>query len=315
MTKSKKLGVVMDPIHSINPKKDTSLALMLEAQKRGYELYCIEIHDLFLVGSEAFAQVQQVEVSEDTGHWFLTLGRTQMALGDLGLIFMRKDPPFDLEYIMATYILERAELAGSRVVNSPQALRDANEKVFTAWFPECCPPSLMTRNIPRLLEFLEELHKIVVKPTDRMGGQGIFVVEAGDPNARVILEEITKNETRFIQAQKYLPEIQTGGDKRIILIDGIPLEEGITRIPAGSDHRGNMAAGAKAQPYSLNDRDRWICKQLEPVLRKKGLSFVGIDIIGDFLTEINVTSPTGIREILTFSGIDGAGRLFDFLEK
>jgi len=217
---------------------------------------------------------------------------------------MRKDPPFDIEYIMSTYILEKAAAEGVLVVNNPQSLRDVNEKVFTIWFPQCCPPSILTRSKSLIKAFLNEHGKIVVKPTHKMGGQSVFVIEQGDPNTHVIIEEVTQSGAKYVQAQKYIPEITTKGDKRILLIDGLPVHCGIARIPGDEDHRGNLAAGATAQGFTLSERDHWICHQIGPVLKERGLLFVGIDVIGDYLTEINVTSPTGIREIKTIFNVD-----------
>ncbi|MBN7813667.1 glutathione synthase [Algoriphagus sp. H41] len=313
--KQKRLGIVMDPIQSINPKKDTSLALLLEAQTRGWQIEYMELNDLSLRDGRTEARMRKLRVADDPNFWFdiekLTFGN----LAELDLILMRKDPPFDIEYIMATYILERAEAEGVMVVNSPQGLRDANEKVFTAWFPQCCPPSLLSRSTGALREFLEHHHKIVVKPTSKMGGQSIFVISEGDPNTNVILEEMTHRESVYVQAQAYIPEIAEKGDKRIFLIDGIPLEYGIARIPGGDDHRGNLAVGARAEGFELGEREQWICAQIGPELKERGLLFVGIDVIGDYLTEINVTSPTGAREIEKIFQVSAAARLFDVLEE
>ena len=292
-----RIGVVMDPIDTIKPKKDTTLAFMIEAQSRGWEIAYMTLDDLFILNGEARGRARYVKVSQDTNRWYEILSEENLLLRELDLILMRKDPPFDMEYIMATYILEKAESEGTRVINNPRALRDVNEKVFTAWFPQCCPPSLFTRSKEAIKQFLKEHQKIVIKPTGKMGGQSIFVINQGDPNTNIIIEEMTRFGTCYVQTQAYIPEIEQTGDKRIILIHGVPVQHGIARIPGPGDHRGNMAAGATVQGFDLNDRDRWICKQLEPVLKERGLAFVGIDIIGDYLTEINVTSPTGVREI------------------
>lgn len=309
-----RIGVVMDPIESINPKKDTSLALMLEAQARGWQVEYLEMKDLFLRNGKAEGRMRRVKVFDDVLHWFEIGQETYGSLAELDVLVMRKDPPFDIEYIMATYILERAEMEGVLVLNRAQSLRDVNEKVFTAWFPQCCPPSLLTRSKAAIRDFLQVHHKIVVKPTAKMGGQSIFVIQEGDPNTNVIIEELTQKESCFIQAQAYLPEIVTKGDKRIILIDGEAIEFGITRIPKGDDHRGNLAVGAHAEGFELTERDKWICSQIGPELKKRGLFFVGIDVIGDYLTEINVTSPTGIREIGKIFDINIATRFFEVLE-
>ncbi|MBN9350311.1 MAG: glutathione synthase [Chitinophagaceae bacterium] len=309
-----RIGVVMDPIASIHPEKDTSLAFMLEAQQRGWEIVYMEMADLFLRDGRAEGRMRWVKVFNDLTGWFEFTGEEYGALGNLDVILMRKDPPFDIEFVMATYILERAEEEGALVVNNPRSLRDANEKVFTAWFPQCCPPSLLTRSVGAVKTFLETHGKIVVKPTNKMGGKSVYVIAKGDPNTNVILEEITGSGQRYIQAQKYIPEIETLGDKRIILIDSIPVDYGIARIPSEGDHRGNLAAGAKARGFELTERDRWICNQIGPVLKERGLLFTGIDVIGDYLTEINVTSPTCIREIDQIYHTHIAAVFFDVLQ-
>lgn len=313
MTKTK-IGVVMDPIQSIHPEKDTSLAFMLEAQKRGWEVVYIEMADLFLRNGRAEARMRRLNVFDDYENWFEFTGDDYGALSDLDVILMRKDPPFDVEFIMATYILEKAEQEGVLVVNNPGSLRDVNEKVFTAWFPQCCPPSLLTRSEKAIKSFLDTYGKIVVKPTNKMGGKSIFVIKKGDPNTNVIIEEVTGTGSRYIQAQAYIPEIETLGDKRIILIDGIPVDYGIARIPAKGDHRGNLAAGAGKKGFQLTARDRWICDQIGPALKERSLLFTGIDVIGDYLTEINVTSPTCIREIDKIFNTDIASLFFDSLQ-
>ena len=312
--KEYRLGVVMDPIESINPKKDTSLALMLEAQSRGWQIDYLEMKDLFLKDGRAEGRMRRMKLLDNPDRWHQVEEERYGPLSELNAIVMRKDPPFDIEYIMASYILERAEADGVLVLNRAQALRDANEKVFTAWFPQCCPPSVLTRSKSAIKDFLLLHHKIVVKPTSKMGGQSVFVISEGDPNTNVILEELTQRETCYIQAQVYIPEIIQKGDKRIILIDGEPVEFGITRIPGHGDHRGNLAVGARAEGFELSERDRWICSQIGPERKKRGLFFVGIDVIGDYLTEINVTSPTGIKEIDKIFHINIAARLFEVLE-
>jgi glutathione synthase len=308
-----RIGVVMDPIGSINPKKDTTLAFMLEAQSRGWQIEYLELGDLFISNGRSEGHMRRLKVCEDAKNWFEFIGEEYGALSDLDLILMRKDPPFDIEYIMATYILEKAEAEGTLVVNRPQSLRDVNEKVFISWFPQCCPPSLLTRSKNAIKAFLDIHDKIVVKPTYKMGGQSIFVIKKGDPNTNVIIEEITQSGTRFIQAQAYIPEIEILGDKRILLINGIAVDHGIARIPDSEDHRGNLAAGANAKGFSLTDRDHWICNQIGPTLKERGLLFVGIDVIGNYLTEINVTSPTCVREIDKLFKTNIASLLFDTL--
>jgi glutathione synthase len=308
-----RIGMVMDPIESINPKKDTTLAFMLEAQSRGWEIVYLTLGDLYLRNGRAEGFMRRLKVFDDPYHYYEITGEEYGPLGHLDLILMRKDPPFDIEFVMATYILERAELEGAIVLNRPASLRDANEKVFTAWFPQCCPPGLLTRSRKAILDFLDTHQKIVVKPTCLMGGQSIYVIAKGDPNTNVILEEMTQRDTRYVHAQGYIPDIKTKGDKRVLLINGIPVEQGIARIPGGTDHRGNLAVGATAEGFTLTERDRWICQQIAPSLVERGLFFVGIDIIGDYLTEINVTSPTGIREIRKIFQVDVATMLFDRL--
>ena len=269
--------------------------------------------DLYLNNGHAEGLMRKVKVFNDPDHWFEIESEEHLPLGDLDYILMRKDPPFDIEYIMATYILEQAEVEGAVVINKPQSLRDANEKVFTAWFPQCCPPSLLTRSKAAIKSFLDEHGKIVIKPTGKMGGQSIFVISKGDPNTNVIIEDITQRGNIFVQVQSYIPEIETIGDKRILLINGIPVDHGIARIPTHGDHRGNLATGAQAKGFALTERDKWICNQLAPTLKEKGLYFVGIDVIGDYLTEINVTSPTGVREIEKIFHINVPAMFFDAL--
>ncbi len=306
-----RIGFVMDPIETINPKKDTTLAFMLEAQARGWQVVYLTMEDLYLANGRAEGRMRTVKVFYDEHHWFEMVGEEQGSLGSLDLILMRKDPPFDMEYIMTTYILERAETEGALVINRPGSLRDVNEKVYTAWFPQCCPPALFTRSKQAIREFLDHHQKIVIKPTGKMGGRSVFVISRGDPNTNVIIEEMTQYGTLYVQAQAYVPEIVSGGDKRILLINGVPVEQAIARIPGKEDHRGNLAVGAQAKGILLSERDKWICGELAPVLKEKGLYFVGIDIIGDYLTEINVTSPTGVREIDKFFHINVSAIFMD----
>jgi glutathione synthase len=297
MSTSKRLGVVMDPIGAINYAKDTTLALLLAAQEHGFELAYLEQRDLILRDGVALGRMRPLTVRADPQGWF-TLGAAQIApLDTLDALLMRKDPPFDAEYVYSTYILERAELAGLLVANRPQGLRDMNEKVYTAWFPQCCAPTLITRDMGELAAFLAEKEKIVVKPLDGMGGHSIFVLARGDLNARVVFENLTDYGHRFALAQLYLPEIAESGDSRVLLVDGEPVPYALARIPDPADHRGNLAAGARGVGRPLNDRDRWLAAQIGPTLAEKGMLFVGLDVIGGFVTEINVTSPTGIREL------------------
>ncbi|MCI0436381.1 MAG: glutathione synthase [Gemmatimonadetes bacterium] len=287
----------MDPIGHIKPAKDSTLAMLLAAQARGWELLYLELGDVWLRDGEAWGRAAQIEVRNDLKDWY-SLGEPRLErLGALDVILMRKDPPFDTEYIYSTYILERAEVAGALVVNRPQGLRDMNEKVFTAWFPDCCAPTLITRSMADMAAFLAEQGKIVVKPLYGMGGRSIFVVERGDKNANVVFETLTDHGQRFAIAQRYLPEIATRGDARVLLIDGEPVPYALARIPAASDNRGNLAAGARGEGRPLSERDRWLASRIGPALRERGMMFVGLDVIGDYVTEINVTSPTGIREL------------------
>jgi glutathione synthase len=311
---TKKLGVVMDPIGSINYKKDSTLAMLLEAARRGWTIYYFEQKDLFLRDGLAFGKSKLLNVFQDQDHWFEFGAEQETPLASLNLILMRKDPPFDREYIYTTYILEQAERHGTLVANKSQSLRDANEKLFTAWFPACCPPTLVTRSHALLREFFHRHQDIICKPLDGMGGTSIFHLQPGDPNASVVFETLTGRETQYMMAQRFIPEI-TAGDKRILLIDGDPIPFALARIPGKGEWRGNLAAGARGVAQPLTARDRWICEQVGPVLREKGLYFVGIDVIGDFLTEINVTSPTCIRELDEQCNLNISEILFDCLEK
>ncbi|RME36005.1 MAG: glutathione synthase [Gammaproteobacteria bacterium] len=309
-----RLGVVMDPIAAINPVKDSTLAMLLAAQRRGWELHYMEPGDLYLRDGEAFARRRSLAVRDDQQEWYGFTGEQEGPLSGLDLILMRKDPPFDMEYIYTTYLLERAEQEGVLVVNRPQSLRDANEKLFTAWFPQCCAPTLVCRDMGRLRAFIAEQGEAVLKPLDGMGGASIFRLAEGDPNTSVVLETLTRHGTRTIMAQRYLPEI-VEGDKRILLVDGEPVDHALARIPAAGETRGNLAAGGRYEGRELSARDRWICGQVGPELRRRGLVFVGIDVIGDYLTEVNVTSPTCIRELDALYGLDIAGTLMQALER
>jgi len=317
MSKSSRvrLVVVMDPIGAIKPAKDSTLRILLAAQARGWELFYAELKDLWLRDGIAWGRLAPLKVMDDSTRWF-SLGRSASSkLGDFDVILMRKDPPFDTEYIYSTYILDRAQLQGALVCNRPQGLRDMNEKVYTAWFPECCAPTLITRDMHDMGEFLSEHGKAVCKPLDGMGGKSIFVLEQGDKNRNVVFETLTDYGTRYAIVQRYLPEIVTAGDCRIILVDGEPVPFALMRIPNPEDNRGNLAAGARAESRALNDRDRWLCAQIGPKLRAAGMIFVGLDVIGDYVTEINVTSPTGIRELNTKHAIDIGAMLVDAIDK
>jgi glutathione synthase len=308
--KPKRIGIVMDPIGSITPAKDSSLAMLLEAQARGHELVYYEMNDLHLVAGVARGVGRSLTVTDSATDWFSLGTAVDEPLGNLDALLMRKDPPFDMEYIYSTYILERAEAQGVLVLNKPASLRDINEKAFTAWFPECCPTTLITRNMQELRDFRDAEGTIVVKPLDGMGGKSIFVVSAGDNNANVIFETLTREGTGFAMAQSYIPEI-IDGDKRIILVAGATPDYALARVPGKDDNRGNLVVGATGEIRELTDRDRWICAQVGPELRRRGVLFAGLDVIGDYLTEINVTSPTGIREIHKLAGVNLAASLFD----
>lgn len=308
-----KLGVVMDPIDRINIDKDTTFAMLLEAQSRCWELYYMELKDLFMCNGRAMARTRCMQVRRDRSQWYTFSSEREVALDQLDVILMRKDPPFDQEYIYATYLLERAENQGVYVVNKPQSLRDANEKLFTAWFPHCCPPTLVTRDPRRIRGFLQENQQIILKPLDGMGGASIFHIRPDDPNISVILEAMTMHGSRFVMAQKFLPEIKQG-DKRILIVNGEPIPFALARIPAQGETRGNLAAGGSAEGRELTERDRWIAGQVGPTLKDKGLVFAGLDVIGDYLTEINVTSPTCVQELDKQFGLNISARLMDHIE-
>jgi glutathione synthase len=311
MSTVRRLGVVMDPIGAISYPKDSTLAMLLAAQARGFALSYLEQGDLMLRDGIALGRTRPLTVRADPQGWF-TLGQPATEpLGRLDCILMRKDPPFDTEYIYSSYILERAEAQGALVVNRPQGLRDMNEKVYTAWFPQCCAPTLVTRDMGEMGAFLREHGRIVVKPLEGMGGRSIFVLAAGDLNTRVVFETLTDYGQRFAIVQRYLPEIATTGDSRVLLVDGDPVPYALARMPSPQDHRGNLAAGAKGVARPLNDRDRWLAREIGPAMAARGMMFVGLDVIGGFVTEINVTSPTGIREIDKQSGTDVGGLLLD----
>ncbi|MBE9532810.1 MAG: glutathione synthase [Proteobacteria bacterium] len=311
---SRHIGIVMDPISEITIKKDSSFAMLLAAQAKGWSLYYMEQQDLFLQQGIVSASMKPLQVMEDSEQWY-QLGESQtLPLADLDVILMRKDPPFDMEYIYSTYLLEQAQSAGVLVVNNPQSLRDANEKLFTAWFPQCCPATLVTRQAGLIRDFQRQYDDIILKPLDGMGGASIFRVKANDPNFSVIIETLTDHGRTSIMAQQFIPEISEG-DKRILMINGEPVPYALARIPAKGETRGNLAAGGRAEGRPLTERDRWICQQVGPKLREKGLLFVGLDVIGDYLTEINVTSPTCIRELDQQFNLNIAGDLMTSIEQ
>ncbi|MDF3006853.1 MAG: gshB [Enterobacter kobei] len=309
-----KLGIVMDPIADINIKKDSSFAMLLEAQRRGYELHYMEMADLYLTNGEARARTRLLSVEQNYDKWYEFGSEQDIDLASLNVVLMRKDPPFDTEFIYATYILERAEEKGTLIVNKPQSLRDCNEKLFTAWFADLTPETLVTRNKAQLKAFWEKHHDIILKPLDGMGGTSIFRVKEGDPNLPVIAETLTELGSRYCMAQNYLPAIKDG-DKRVLVVDGEPVPYCLARIPQGGETRGNLAAGGRGEPRPLSESDWDIARRVAPTLKAKGLIFVGLDIIGDRLTEINVTSPTCIREIEAVFPISITGMLMDAIEK
>jgi glutathione synthase len=305
--------MVMDPIGSITPYKDSSLAMLLEAERRGAEIHYLEQKDLRLVSGEALGQSTLLHVRDNDDDWFDLGEQQQIELGQLDAILMRKDPPFDMEYVYTTYILDRAKLDGALIVNDPEALRNMNEKAYTAWFPDITPATLITRSMDDMKAFLAEHGHVVAKPLDGMGGRSIFVVTQGDKNANVVFETLTDYGSKFAMAQVFIPEI-SAGDKRILLIDGEPVPHVLARIPSDEDNRGNIVAGAAAVGQPMSARDQEICEIVGPVLRDAGVIFAGIDVIGDYLTEVNVTSPTGIRELDTQFDLNIAGKLFDAIE-
>jgi glutathione synthase len=309
------LAVVMDPIADIKYSKDSTLAMLLSAAANGFELWYLELEDLFLRDGVACGHARPLQVQADPQRWFELAPAATRRLGDFDVILMRKDPPFDTEYIYASYILQRAEEQGALVVNRPQGLRDMNEKVYTAWFPQCCAPTLITRNMSDMHAFLREHDKIVCKPLDGMGGRSIFVTEIGDKNSNVIFETLTAYGERYAMVQRYLPDIVTSGDSRILLVDGQAVPFALARIPSGEDNRGNLAAGATGVGRPLTERDQFLASEIGPKLAEQGMLFVGLDVIGGFVTEINVTSPTGIRELDRQFGIDIATLLIAAIQR
>jgi len=309
-----KLGVVMDSIATINIKKDSTFAMLLAAQARGWPVSYMEFNDLSVTDGIAYGNTRLLTVNDDPENWFTFGESLTQPLQELDVILMRKDPPFNMEYIYATYILELAERQGTLVVNKPQTLRDANEKLSTSWFPQCTPPTLVSRSRKELIEFLKIHKDLILKPLHGMGGVSIFRVRDGDVNTNVIIETLTEQETRFAMAQRFIPEIEQG-DKRILLVNGEAVPYALARIPAEGESRGNLAVGGTGVGVPLSERDQWICEQVSSTLVEKGLLFVGLDVIGDYLTEINITSPTCIRELDKLYGLDIAGQLMDAIEQ
>ncbi|SQH78321.1 glutathione synthetase [Shewanella benthica] len=308
-----KLGIVMDPISDININKDSSFAMLLAAQSRGYQLFYMEMRDLAMVNGKAMANMRALTVKQDPDNWFELGEAIDTPMSDLDVVLMRKDPPFDTEFIYATYMLERAEEEGTLIVNKPQSLRDANEKLFTAWFSEFTPDTIVTRDETRIRNFYQEKGDIILKPLDGMGGSSIFRVKKEDPNLGVIIETLTDNGQQYAMIQAFIPDI-TSGDKRILVIDGEPVPYSLARIPKKGETRGNLAAGGRGVAQPLSESDWHIARSIGPELKKRGLIFVGLDVIGDKLTEINVTSPTCIKEIEAAYDVDITGMLMDAIE-
>lgn len=310
-----KLAVLMDPLHKINPYKDTTVGMIKSAQAMGWSCVYFTQADLFCRDGHAYARMHDISIGDEhSSSWATTQDLGEKPLSDFNIILMRKDPPFDMEYIYTTYALDLAERDGVLVANRPQSLRDANEKFFTLNFPQCCPISLVSKDISRLKAFWQTHQNVIFKPLEGMGGSSVFHVDKNGRNLSVILEVLTKGATVNIMAQWYIPEIVNNGDKRIIVINGEPVPFALARIPAQGELRGNLAAGAQGKVVAISDRDRWICEQIAPTLKAKGLYFVGIDVIGEYLTEINVTSPTCAREIMAETGIDITGDFLRSLE-
>ena len=309
-----KVGVIMDPIHTITYKKDSTMAMLWAAQDKGWELYYMEQDDLFIEEGIARSVCKHLRVFRDPERWWEFGDAVTMTLGDLDVILMRKDPPFDMDFIYTTYILDKAEQDGTLVVNKPQSLRDCNEKVFATHFPQCCTPTLVSAHADKIKSFTRQHGDVILKPLHGMGGASIFRTGGSDPNLNVIIETLTHHGTTPAMAQRYIPEISKG-DKRIIVIDGEPVPFCLARIPSEGETRGNLAAGGTGVVQPLSDRDRWICEQVRDTLIEKELIFVGLDVIGDYLTEVNVTSPTCIREIDAGGNTDIAGELMNVLEE
>lgn len=308
------IGVVMDPIESIKPVKDSTFAMMLEAERRGHDIWYMELSDLWMLSDVAWGRQRKLRLHDRAANWFEYDGERSTPLGELDVILMRKDPPFDLTYIMVTYLLDAARNAGTLVVNPPRALRDFNEKMATTLFPQCCVPALVARNLERLRDFILDAGHAVVKPVDSMGGESIFSVRADDKNLNVILETVTAHGKRYVMAQHYIPEI-SAGDKRILMVNGSPVPYSLARIPRADEFRGNLAAGGRGVGQPLSERDFWIANEVGTWLRENDILFAGLDVIGDYLTEINITSPTCIRELDKQFGLNISSDLFDEIEQ
>ena len=308
-----KLGIIMDPIEKMHVEKDSTFAMLQEAQRRNYETHYLQQSDLYLADNKVMGLMRQISVQDDRRGCEL---RKTVAedLSELNVVLMRKDPPFDMEYIYTTYLLDRLQELGTLVINHPTSLRNANEKLFATRFPECTAPAVVSRKKQVLNDFIDEYRQVVIKPLDGMAGDSIFHVQYGDKNRNVIIETITQLGRRTVMAQKFIAEYKQG-DKRILLIDGEPVAYALLRVPATGELRANLAKGGTAKGVELNARDQWICQQLKPELISMQLTFVGIDVIGDYLTEINITSPTGIRELDRMYDLNICAQLFDSIEK
>ena len=307
-------AILMDALSSLKPEKDTSLAFLRRAQALGWSCAYFTQDDLFCRDGAAFSQVYSIKGLNETPEVLEAIPLGVKPLSSFDIILMRQDPPFNMEYVYATYALDLAERDGVLVMNKPQSLRDVNEKMFTLHVPQCCPPTLVSQDMERLRAFWNEHQAVIFKPLDGMGGRSVFHVGGDGRNLSVILETLTHDQQVSIMAQRYIPDITTVGDKRILLINGEPVGYALARIPRAGELRGNLAAGGRGVVVPITARDRWICQELAPLLRAKGLSFVGIDVIGDYLTEINVTSPTCLREIEADTGLDIAGDYLHYLE-
>ena len=305
--------VVMDPIGSIKIAKDTTFAMLLEAQRRGHRLHYVLPGGLSLRDGKAVAQVAPLAVKDDKAGWFTLGDAAELAFGPGQAVLMRKDPPFDDQFLYDTHILSVAQQAGALVVNDPQGLRDFNEKLAALLFPQCCPPTLVSRDPAALKAFVAEHGEAVLKPLDGMGGRSIFRAHAGDSNLNVILETLI-GDGNLTLAQRFIPGIKDG-DKRVLLVDGVPVDYVLARIPQGDEFRGNLAAGGLGEGRPISDRDRWIAEQVAPEMKRRGMLFVGLDVIGDYLTQVNVTSPTCVRELDAQFGLNIAGMLFDAIER
>ncbi|MDO0945438.1 glutathione synthase [Chromohalobacter israelensis] len=309
-----KLGVVMDPIADIAYKKDTTLAMLWAAQERGWSLYYLEPEDLYLEGGRAMGRMRALEAYRDPEAWYRLDVSRAAPLAELDVILMRQDPPVDGHFLNAVHLLGFAEREGVLVVNPTQALLTSNEKLFAQQFPQCIPPSVVSCDDGVLRDFHARHGDVILKPLDGMGGSGIFHITPEGRNLGSVIEQLTERGTRQIMAQRYLPEIQAG-DTRILLIDGEPVPYGLARIPSAGETRGNLAAGGRGEARELTDRDHWLIEQVKPAILEKGLIFVGLDVIGDYITEINVTSPTCVREIDAQRGTDIGGQLMEAIAR